>query len=148
MSISSLTLSICKKNGEGFFSWCMYNKVGSGCHSFLVFLVNFGSIISLSVVIYAGYYSCSPFCFFAIIITELMTFCINFCAHFWLFPWAKFQEEELQGQRGWTFLRHLSHITKSQMILQIYACIDSMQYGWETATLNTQEKVTMLVIFN
>lgn len=26
-----------------FYSWFLYNKVGSGCHSFLIFLMNFGS---------------------------------------------------------------------------------------------------------
>lgn len=32
-----------KKIGGLFLPSCVYNKVGSGCHSFLIFLMNFGS---------------------------------------------------------------------------------------------------------
>lgn len=60
-----------------------------------------------------------------------MAFCINFCAHFWLFLWVTFQEEELVGQTELTFSRDLIHIAKFQMIQQTYTFLGSMQYVWE-----------------
>lgn len=43
VSSPSWILSMCTNCGEAFCPRCMCSKVGSGCHLFLIFLMNFGS---------------------------------------------------------------------------------------------------------